>query len=176
MDRDAGSRSAASRAAGERIRARSAGSSLQTDFRSADAAHCLSSSGRSAEVTHARICWPHCLVVKDPARTAALCHGLFGARAVTREDEDGHVETFVKLAGTWIVLIGAAVERVRTGDLIAFHTTPQALEATAAKRRAMGREVLRARCGKSPYFFDDANHLFELDTEDIDTELVGAQR
>lgn len=95
---------------------------------------------------------------------------------MTRQDEDGHVETVVKLAGTWIVPSGAAVERVRTGDLIAFHTTPEALEATAAKRQATGHELLRARCGKSLYFFDDDNHLFELDTEDIDTELVGAQR
>lgn len=111
------------------------------------------------------------LVVKDPARTAALFHDLFGARAVTREDEEGHVETFVKLAGTWIVLVGAAVERVRTGDHIAFHTTPETLEATAAKLQAMGHELIRARSGKSLYFFDYDDHVFELDTEDIGTEL-----
>ena len=34
------------------------------------------------------------LVVRDPARTAALFHDLFGADALRREDEDGHFETF----------------------------------------------------------------------------------
>jgi len=111
------------------------------------------------------------LVVKDPARTAALFHDLFGAQAVKREDEEGHFETFVKLAGIWIVLVGASVERVRTGDHIAFHTTVETLEATAAKLEAMGREFIRARSGKALYFFDDDDHVFELDTEGIDATI-----
>ena len=111
------------------------------------------------------------LVVKDPARTAALFHDLFGARAVEREDEEGHVETFVRLAGTWIVLVGAPVERARTGDHIAFRATPEILKATAAKLQAMGREFIMARSGRALYFFDCDDHVFELDTEDIDSKL-----
>lgn len=111
------------------------------------------------------------LVVNDPARTAALFHDLFGAQAVTREDEDGHLETFVRLAGTWIVLVGAPVKRERTGDHIAFHTTPEILEATAAKLQAMGREFITARSGSALYFFDYDDHVFELDTKDIDAQL-----
>jgi catechol 2,3-dioxygenase-like lactoylglutathione lyase family enzyme len=111
------------------------------------------------------------LVVKDPARTAALFHDLFGARAVEREDKEGHLETFVRLAGTWIVLVGAPIQRVRTGDHIAFHATPEILEVTAAKLQAMGREFLWARSDSALYFFDYDDHVFELDTEDIDTQL-----
>lgn len=113
------------------------------------------------------------LVVKDPARTAALFHQLFGARAVERQDDEGHLETIVRLAGTWIVLVGAPVQRVRTGDHIAFHATPEILEATVAKLQAMGREFIRARSDRALYFFDYDDHVFELDTEDIDKELEG---
>jgi catechol 2,3-dioxygenase-like lactoylglutathione lyase family enzyme len=107
------------------------------------------------------------LVVNDPARTAALFHDLFSARVVEREDEEGHLETFVRLAGVWIVLVGAQVQRARTGDHIAFHATTEIIEATAAKLEAMGREFIRARSNRALYFFDYDDHVFELDAEDI---------
>src|ERR1700677_4980516 len=111
------------------------------------------------------------LVVKDPARTAALFHDLFSARVAEREDDDGHLETFVRLGGTWIVLVGAPVQRARTGDHIAFQATPDVLEATAAKLQAMGREFIRARSNRALYFFDYDEHVFELNVEDLDQEL-----
>ena len=111
------------------------------------------------------------LVVKEPARTAALLRDLFGARAVEREDQEGHRETFVRLGGIWIVLVAAPVERARTGDHIAFQATPEILEATAAKLQTMGREFIRARGNSSLYFFDYDDHVFELDAADIDREL-----
>ena len=89
------------------------------------------------------------LVVKDPARTAALFHDLFSARAVERQDEEGHLETSVRLGGIWIVLVGAPVERTRTGDHIAFRATPAIIEATVAKLQAMGREFIRARSNRA---------------------------
>ena len=112
------------------------------------------------------------LVVKDPARTAALFQDLFGVRAVEREDEDGHHEVFVRLGGIRIVLVGAPVERARTGDHIAFRATPEIIEATAAKLEAMGREFIRARSDRALYFFDYDDHVFELDAEDVNEELA----
>ena len=111
------------------------------------------------------------LVVKDPARTAALFRDLFSARVIERKDEEGHLETFVRLGGLWLVLVGAPVERARTGDHIAFRATAEVLEATAAKLQAMGREFIRARSNSALYFFDCDDHVFELDTEDMDKEL-----
>jgi catechol 2,3-dioxygenase-like lactoylglutathione lyase family enzyme len=111
------------------------------------------------------------LVVKDPARTAALFRDLFSARVIERKDDEGHLETFVRLGGLWLVLVGAPVERTRTGDHIAFHAAPEVLEATAAKLQAMGREFIRARSNSALYFFDYDDHVFELDTEDMDKEL-----
>jgi len=113
------------------------------------------------------------LLVKDPARTAALFRDLFSARVVEREDDEGHLETFVRLAGIWIVLVGAPVQRARTGDHIAFRATPEILEATVAKLQAMGREFIRARSNRALYFFDYDDHVFELDAEDIDKGLEG---
>lgn len=111
------------------------------------------------------------LVVKDPARTAALFHELFGIRAIERRDAEGHDQTLLKLGGVWIALVGAPVERARTGDHIAFRATPAELEATVARLEALGREFIRARSDRALYFFDYDDHVFELDTEDIDREL-----
>lgn len=109
--------------------------------------------------------------VKDPARTAKLFQDLFGARVLERKDDEGHLETFVRVGDTWIVLVGAQVERTRTGDHIAFHVTPDTLEATATKLQAMGREFIRARGNTALYFFDYDDHVFELETHDLEKEL-----
>src|SRR5215469_1987040 len=113
------------------------------------------------------------LVVRDPARTAALFRDLFDAKAFEREDDEGHRETFIRMGGIWIVLVAAPVQRARTGDHIAFRATPEIIEATVAKLQTMGREFIRARSNRALYFFDDDDHVFELDTEDIDKELGG---
>lgn len=108
--------------------------------------------------------------VKAPARTAKLFQDLFDARVLERQDADGHLETLVRLAGTWLVLVGVEVERELTGDHLAFRATPEVLEATAAKLKAMGRDCIRARGDTALYFFDYDDHVFELDTEDPETE------
>ncbi|HUA23526.1 MAG TPA: VOC family protein [Steroidobacteraceae bacterium] len=111
------------------------------------------------------------LVVTDPARTAALFQDLFDARMVQRQDDEGHLETFVKLGGVWIVLVGAPVQRARTGDHIAFQATPDIIDATVAKLEKMGREFVRARSNRALYFFDYDDHVFELNTDNIDEEI-----
>jgi hypothetical protein len=73
----------------------------------------------------------------------------------------------VRLGGVWIVLVGAPVQRARTGDHIAFQATPDIIEATVAKLERMGREFIRARSNRALYFFDYDDHVFELNTEDI---------
>ena len=71
------------------------------------------------------------------------------------------------------MLVGASVQRTRTGDHIAFRATPEILDSTVAKLQAMGREFIRARSNRALYFFDYDDHVFELNTEDIDQELGG---
>jgi catechol 2,3-dioxygenase-like lactoylglutathione lyase family enzyme len=111
------------------------------------------------------------LVVSDPARTAALFQQLFDAPTLKRVDEEGHDETFVRLGETWFLLAQGSLERPRTGDHIAFRVSKAAVEATVGKLKAMGMEFILARADTSLYFFDYDNHVFELDTTDLATEL-----
>jgi hypothetical protein len=112
------------------------------------------------------------LVVEDPAKTASLFQALFDSRVVSRTDSDGHDETFVRMGRTWFVLVQASVERPRTGDHVAFSVSKATLLACAEKLRAMNHEFMLARADTALYFFDYDNHVFELDTSDLEAELA----
>jgi len=112
------------------------------------------------------------LVVRDASRTAALFEKLFSAKIVRRTDMEGHDESFVRLGRTWFVLVQADVERPRTGDHIAFHVTKATLQSTAEKLKQMNMEFQLARSNSSLYFFDYDNHVFELDTMDLESDLT----
>ncbi len=111
------------------------------------------------------------LVVSDPARTAELFEHLFAVEIVHRIDSDGHDETFFNLGKTWFLLAKADVKRERTGDHIAFHATKGILQTTLAKLKEMKLEFILARSDTSLYFFDYDNHVFELDTTDLESEI-----
>ena len=116
---------------------------------------------------------PIALIVKDPSRTATLFKDLFGAQIVARKDGDGHEETFVRLGRTWFVLVQAEVDRPRNGDHIAFSVSKSTLLETAERLESMNAEFFLARSDTALYFFDYDNHVFELDTADLDLELAG---
>jgi catechol 2,3-dioxygenase-like lactoylglutathione lyase family enzyme len=113
------------------------------------------------------------LVVKDSGRTATLFKDLFGAQIVVRKEDDGHEETYVRLGRTWFALAQAEVDRPRNGDHIAFAVSKSTLLETAEKLKAMNVEFFLARSDTALYFFDYDNHVFELDTTDLDRELAG---
>lgn len=113
------------------------------------------------------------LVVRDSSRTATLFKDLFGATVVLRKDLDGHSETYVRLGRTWFVLAQAEVVRPRTGDHVAFAVSKAVLRETADKLRRMNMEYFLARSDTALYFFDYDDHLFELDTADLDRDLAG---
>jgi catechol 2,3-dioxygenase-like lactoylglutathione lyase family enzyme len=112
------------------------------------------------------------LVVRDTARTAELFKSLFDCKEVSRRDAEGHDEKFVKLGDTWFALVQADMQRSRTGDHIAFKVSKETLEITAQKLQRLQLEHLRARDSTSLYFFDYDNHVFELDTTNLDEELA----
>jgi hypothetical protein len=112
------------------------------------------------------------LVVQNPARTAVLFKELFASKIISRTDSDGHDETFVQLGRTWFVLVKADVQRSRTGDHVAFSVSKGTLLACAEKLKQMGQEFLLARSDTALYFFDYDNHVFELDTTDLEKDLV----
>ena len=112
------------------------------------------------------------LVVQNPARTASLFKELFASKIVSRKDSDGHEETFVQLGRTWFVLVQADVQRARTGDHIAFSVSRRTLLACAEKLKQIGQEFLLARSDTALYFYDYDNHVFELDTSDLEKDLA----
>ena len=112
------------------------------------------------------------LVVEDPARTASLFRELFDSTVKSRTDAEGHDETFVRLGRTWFVLVQASVERPRTGDHVAFSVSKAALLACVERLKAMNHEFMLARGDTALYFFDYDNHVFELDTTDLEAELA----
>lgn len=114
------------------------------------------------------------LIVRDPSRTAALLEDVFDTRAVRRRDEDGHDETYLHLGGIWFVLVAAEVERPLTGDHVAFHASPDQMQAIAGKLGRMGHPYRMARADTALYFIDFDNHVFEIDVSDLDAELDGA--
>jgi catechol 2,3-dioxygenase-like lactoylglutathione lyase family enzyme len=113
------------------------------------------------------------LIVRDTSRTATLFKDLFGARVVVRKEDDGHEETYVRLGRTWIVLVQAEADRPRSGDHIAFSVSKSTLLEAAEKLKTMSVEFFLARGDTALYFFDYDNHVFELDTTDLDAELAG---
>jgi hypothetical protein len=118
------------------------------------------------------------LVVVDPARTASLFRDLFNATTLLRKDPEGHEETFVRLGRTWFVLVKGSIDRPRTGDHIAFSVSKVTLLESAERLKQMKLEFFLARADTALYFFDYDNHVFELDTTDLDAELgdlVGMQ-
>jgi catechol 2,3-dioxygenase-like lactoylglutathione lyase family enzyme len=112
------------------------------------------------------------LVVKDPERTLSLFKDLFAPVTVVHEQDDDHEETLVRLGETWFVLVKADVDRTRTGDHIAFSVSKPELLEMADKLREMKVEFFLARSDTALYFFDYDNHVFELDTTDMDSHLV----
>lgn len=111
------------------------------------------------------------LIVRDPSRTASLFADVLGAKTARRTDEDGHDESYVQLGDTWFVLIKADVERPLTGDHVAFFVPQSALSAAAKKLAAIGHEYQLARSDTALYFQDFDNHVFELDTVGVESEL-----
>jgi catechol 2,3-dioxygenase-like lactoylglutathione lyase family enzyme len=111
------------------------------------------------------------LTVQDPIRTADFLRDLFEAPVLSRRDEDGHDETFIRLGVTWFALVKADVKRERTGDHVAFRVTPGVLAAIAGKLKAKGYDFILNKTGTSLYFFDFDNHVFELDSSAEELEL-----
>ncbi len=65
------------------------------------------------------------------------------------------------------------MDRPRTGDHIAFAVSESMLLETAEKLNVINVEFFLARSDTALYFFDYDNHVFELDTTDLDRELTG---
>lgn len=119
-------------------------------------------------------------IVRDLARMSTfLCDGL-GAREVYDSAGADHSlsrEKFFVLGGIWIAAMEGAPPAERSYQHVAFAVDEDALQACAERLEAIGVEVLEGRArvageGRSLYFHDFDNHLFELHTGTLEQRLA----
>ena len=107
-----------------------------------------------------------------------LCKGL-GAKEVydsSTKNNSLSKEKFFVLAGTWIAAMEGSPQNERSYNHVAFKVAKGEMEMFESRLQELGVEFKPARTrvtgeGKSLYFYDFDNHLFELHEGDLDTRL-----
>jgi fosfomycin resistance protein FosX len=111
-------------------------------------------------------------MVRDLERMAAILTGVFDAREVYSSGEQTFStarEKFFQVGNLWIAIMEGEALPVRTYNHIAFKIRDSEFETYEARIKALGLEIRRPRErvpgeGRSIYFYDSDNHLFELHT------------
>lgn len=118
------------------------------------------------------------LICSDLTRSALLFQSLFNAKEVYSSDGKNFSianEKFLAIGDLWIALMqGDPVQR--SYNHIAFSITEEEFPDFEAKIHALGLEIKPGRQrdpreGKSLYFYDYDNHLFELHTGSLESRL-----
>jgi catechol 2,3-dioxygenase-like lactoylglutathione lyase family enzyme len=111
-------------------------------------------------------------VVRDLERMTRILTGIFDAREVYASGQKTFSiarEKFFRVGDLWIAVMEGEPLPSRTYNHVAFKIEDADFEAYEAKVKAMGLEIRPPRQrvpgeGRSLYFYDDDNHLFELHT------------
>lgn len=119
-------------------------------------------------------------VVKDIARTANLFEQVLDAREVYDSGPSGFSlspEKFLLVGGLWIALMQGEASAERSYRHVAFKIADADFEECARRVAAAGVDFRPPRPrvegeGRSLYFYDFDNHLFELHTGTLDERLA----
>ena len=111
-------------------------------------------------------------VVRDLERMTRILTGIFDAQEVYASGQKTFSiarEKFFRVGDLWIAVMEGEPLPSRTYNHVAFKIEDADFEAYEAKIKAMGLEIPPPRQrvpgeGRSLYFYDDDNHLFELHT------------
>ena len=120
------------------------------------------------------------LIVKDLAKTAALLESVLGANPIYDSGSAQFSlsrEMFFMVGQTWLCLMEGGPLPTRTYNHIAFQIPDALYDTYRAKILASGAELLPGRPrvdgeGRSLYFYDFDNHLFELHTGTLAQRLA----
>ena len=120
------------------------------------------------------------LIVRDLSRTTALLQAVLGAEMVYDSGEETFSlskERFFMVGGTWLCIMEGEPHAGRTYDHIAFSVEEAAFDGYVERLQKAGVEVRPPRTrvegeGRSVYFYDWDNHLFELHTGTLDARLA----
>lgn len=117
-------------------------------------------------------------ICRDLEKMARLLVEVLGAKEIySSGDKTFSIskEKFFNIAGYWIAIMeGEPVQR--TYNHVAFHVNENDFPFFESKLKELGLEASYGRKreaaeGKSIYFYDYDNHLFELHTGDLNTRL-----
>lgn len=119
-------------------------------------------------------------IVKDLDRTTAFFTSIFNAQQVYDSQDKMFSlssERFFIIGGQWIAIMKGEALSERTYNHVAFKIRDEEFDEYEAKVRALGVHVKEPRPrvegeGRSLYFYDFDNHLFELHTGTLADRLV----
>ena len=118
-------------------------------------------------------------IVKDLDHTGDLLKTVFKAKEVYSSGEKKHSyskEKFFLVNGLWFAIMEGEPPAEKTYNHVAFKVAGKDIEEYMARVKSLGLEILDDRNrisgeGKSFYFYDYDNHLFELHTGTLEQRL-----
>jgi len=118
-------------------------------------------------------------VVRDLARMSRFLTHIFDARVIYSSGEKNFSisnEKFFLINGLWFAIMEGAPLAEKTYNHVAFKVSEADFEKYVKRVRSLGVEIIKGRDrmggeGKSIYFYDYDNHLFELHTGTLEKRL-----
>jgi len=124
------------------------------------------------------------LIVRDLDRMEALLTAVLGATKVYDSGAGSHSlsrERFFVVGGVWLAIMEGEPLPARSYNHVAFEIDDSEYEDYRGRITALGLELREDRArvpgeGRSLYFYDDDNHLFELHTGTLEERLKRYRR
>ncbi|HDM9361577.1 TPA: FosX/FosE/FosI family fosfomycin resistance thiol transferase [Listeria monocytogenes] len=119
------------------------------------------------------------LIVKDLNKTTAFLQNIFNAEEIYSSGDKTFSlskEKFFLIAGLWICIMEGDSLQERTYNHIAFQIQAEEVDEYTERIKALGVEMKPERPrvqgeGRSIYFYDFDNHLFELHAGTLEERL-----
>ncbi|EAD8117237.1 FosX/FosE/FosI family fosfomycin resistance thiol transferase [Listeria monocytogenes] len=119
------------------------------------------------------------LIVKDLNKTTAFLHNIFNAEEIYSSGDKTFSlskEKFFLIAGLWICIMEGDSLQERTYNHIAFQIQSEEVDEYTERIKALGVEMKPERPrvqgeGRSIYFYDFDNNLFELHAGTLEERL-----
>ncbi|EAE3950217.1 FosX/FosE/FosI family fosfomycin resistance thiol transferase [Listeria monocytogenes] len=119
------------------------------------------------------------LIVKDLNKTTAFIQNIFNAEEIYSSGDKTFSlskEKFFLIAGLWICIMEGDSLQERTYNHIAFQIQSEEVDEYTERIKALGVEMKPERPrvqgeGRSIYFYDFDNHLFELHAGTLEERL-----
>ncbi|WP_018213323.1 FosX/FosE/FosI family fosfomycin resistance hydrolase [Desulfitobacterium hafniense] len=119
-------------------------------------------------------------IVKDLGRTSTFFRTIFDAQEIYNSGGETHSfsrEKFFLINGQWVVIMKGEPLGERTYNHVAFKISEDEFDVLEPRIRSLGLEIENPRPriegeGRSIYFYDYDNHLFELHTGTLADRLA----